>query len=872
MNIEFLYAMKTFRFYIGIFFIVVSLTAFGQSGSQPNTSKNNNIIDVINGHNEAIKANPGVNKEGEDGIEELYQRWLHFAGPRVKPDGTPYPPDILYKEWLKFNQTQLQPSYKTGGAAVWQYSGPFTTPANNGGNGRINCIRFQPGNPKIIWAGVPSGGLWKSIDSGATWSTNTDNLPNLGVTDIAINPRNPDTMFMATGDGYGYPVGANFFGGTYSTGIMRSIDGGYAWDTTGMTWSLTGANQICRLLINTANPNIILATASNGMWRSANGGNSWALVVKGNFKDIISNPLNPSEMFASSLNPSPFYKSLDTGKTWIALTTGFGSSAASFAMTPADTSIVYALVQGSLVSTSGTESYAGYVYKSSNSGVSWVFQGAVVATTFYGWYNLAINISPRDTNTVYVGGIDLAKSTNGGLTFSQITTDNGNPGNNYDHSDHRNIVFYPGSADTIYDGNDGGIFRSYDDGVNWTQISNGIQALEIYRIGSSATIPGLYYTGAQDNGINQADNGTWDFVRQGDGMTCIVDFDDPNTVYAATQYGYLVKSTDGGQSWSFSIEPEAGQWTAPIVMDPQNSSTLYYGGDQNIYKTINGGNTWSNISNGTNDGVPYNRIAISPANDNYVYISQINDDYPSTIDLHLSKDGGNTWTRLFGLPGGNQYVSGIAVERSSPDTVYISLSGYNAGIKVFKSVNGGTSWTNISTNLPNVPADCIVSEGSTLHGVYVGTDIGVFYLCDTSTNGNWTYYNNGLPNVIVDDMEIIPLTNKIRAATYGRGVWDGTLAGTLTSIETTNALNKEIHISPNPSTGIFNVSLPEYNGAAPAIYISDMYGGVIKQFSPAEISSNSRIALDLSDYASGIYTVTFIYANGIAVKKVDMLK
>jgi len=865
--------MKAIRVYLTISFFLAAATSFGQIGSQANISKDSSIVDIINAHNEGVKETSGLNKEGEDGIEELFQRWSHFAGPRVKPDGTAYPPDILYKEWLKFNSTQIQPSYKTGGTAVWQYSGPFATPGNNGGNGRINCIRFQPGNPQIIWAGVPSGGLWKSSDSGKTWSTNTDDLPNLSVTDIAINPRHADTMFMATGDGYGYQVGANFFGGTYSTGIMRSIDGGNTWDTTSMTWSLTGANQVFCLLLNTANPNIILATSNNGIWRSANGGNNWTQVAQGTFKDIISNPLNPSEIFASSLNSSPVYKSMDAGKTWVTLTTGFGATPASLAMTPADTSIVYALVQGPLVSSSsGTTSYAGYVYKSRNSGVSWAFQGAVSATTSYGWYTLAISLSPKDTNTVYVGGIDLAKSTDGGVSFTQITAYNGTPGYNYDHPDHRNIVFYPGSTDTIYDGNDGGIFRSNDGGTHWAQISSGIQALEIYRVGSSATSPGLFYVGAQDNGINQADNGAWDFVRQGDGMTCIVDFDDTNTVYAATQYGYLVKSTDGGQSWSFPIEPEAGQWTAPIVMDPKNSSTLYYGGDLNIYKTIDAGYNWTNISNGTDNGVPFNRIAIAPANSNYVYISQINNDYPGTIDLHLSKNGGNTWSRLFGLPGGNQYVSGIAVERSSPDTVYISLSGYNAGVKVFKSVNGGSSWTNISANLPNVPADCIVSEGSILHGVYVGTDIGVFYLCDTSTNGNWTYYNNGLPNVIVDDMEIIPLTNKIRAATYGRGVWDGTLAGTLTSIETTNALNKEIHISPNPSSGIFNISLPGYNGAAPSVYISDMYGRVVKQLSPGEVANNSRISVDLSGYASGIYTVTFIYSEGIAVKKIDLIK
>jgi photosystem II stability/assembly factor-like uncharacterized protein len=812
---------------------------------------------------------PALQKEEEDGPDELYKRWEHFTLNRINPDGSSFAPNIIYKEWAKY-QASLPKFKKQNKNGDWSYVGPVTAPGNAGGTGRINCLAFNPKNTQIMWAGTPSGGLWKSIDGGNTWNTNTDNIPNLGVTDIAINPRNTDTMFMATGDGYGYGIAnGTFFGGSYSNGIMRSVDGGNTWDTTSLNWERSQARQIYRVIVYPENPNIVVTLTNNGIWRSKDGGNTWINVLAQNVArctDIKLNVKNHSTMYAGGTG---FFISNDTGATWTKITfsPSISPGAMAIATAPSNDSMIYIMLFSGAASTSSPP-----LMRSLDGGKTWKTMSVVNSTKFYGYYTSGLAVNPVNANQVTVGGLNNFRSMDGGATWSQLTYDYGFPNNYYVHPDHRVHVYSPGSKDTIYDGNDGGLYRSTNGGTSWKLISGDIHAMELYRIGSQAYDPTILYAGAQDNGVNQMYNNKWTRVIGGDGMTCQVSWDDPAVAYGSWQNGNIQRTDNYGVSWKGIFPPSAGSanWTAPLVLDPFLPGTLYFGGSK-VYKSNDNGNTWTTISNPIITGMHISNIAVAPDDNQTIYVSLGSDQSAATQPPFLWKttDGGTTWSNISkGLAKASTYLTGISVDRRDPKMVAICLSGYINGQKVYFSKDGGATFINISAGLPNIPVNCIAFEYSVENGIYVGTDIGVFYKNDNT--GGWIPYNSGLPNVIVDQIEIFPAANKIRAATYGRGVWDGSLSGTISGIVQSSELDIEIRIYPNPTTsGIINIDLPKYNYHTPEIHVFNMLGQQVAAFRNI-LPNDNTTALDLSFLPAGIYNISLIYPEGRVSKKIQI--
>ncbi len=698
-----------------------------------------------------------------------FKRYEAFMLPRVYPSG------YLPAEAITAELSNLFSQTRSGAAGNWTAMGPTTVPTNglsypSAGIGRINCIRFDPQDNNIIWVGSPGGGLWKSINGGTSWTSNTDNFATLGVSDIAIHPTNSSIMYLATGD-----FDAS---DTYSIGVLKSIDGGVTWSTTGFTQSTSSYYRIGRLIINPTNPDVLIAATNAGIMRTANAGVTWTTVQTGIFSDLEFKPGDPNTVYAASYangGAARMYVSTNGG-TSFTLATGTPTSDAlriSVAVTPANPAVVYALI---------CNNAAGYkgLYKSTNSGVSYTLVNSTpnllsgdeagANSGGQGWYDLSLAVSPLDANLIYVGGVNTWKSTNGGTSFT-ITGHwyGGNSGNiPFVHADHHNFEFQPNSS-VIFTGNDGGVRKSTNGGSSWTDLSNGLQITQFYRLSIAKSNAEIVYAGAQDNGTNKYNAGAWQSVLGGDGMQPLVDYNNANIVYSAIQYGDIRRSTNGGTSYT-SIKPAAapnGAWITPYVLHPTTSTTIFAGYNE-IYKSTNSGSTWTALTNNLSGGSLYEVMAIAQSDANVIYAGLYNKLYKTT-------NGGTSWTSIVaGLPITQAAITSIAVSNTDANKIWVSFSGYAATAKVYYSANGGTTWTNVSTGLPNIPVNTIEYQNGTDDAIYVGTDVGVYYKSNTVA---WTSFMTGLPNVKVCDLDIHYATGKIRAATYGRGLWQSDLYG-----------------------------------------------------------------------------------------------
>ncbi|HEU4718694.1 MAG TPA: T9SS type A sorting domain-containing protein [Bacteroidia bacterium] len=693
------------------------------------------------------------NEEG--GGWQQFKRWEWFAEQRTYPSGNFPDPGILFDQYRVY-KTQYANQNARSASASWSFIGPHVVPGNGGGAGRINCITFDPNNSNIIWIGSACGGLWKSTDGGATWSSNTDLLPSLSISDIVIDPTNTQTMYIATGDKYGIYWQYETWG-HYSAGILKSTDGGNTWNPTTMNYSLANVVVIQRLIMDPSNTSVLFAATNAGIFKTTDAGVTWNNIRSGKYYDIEFNPGNDNIVYAG--DSTGFLRTTDAGVTWNYISGVTSGGRTSIAVTPANNNAVYVWCEnGGNVFT---------LYYSSNAGVSFSQKTDPSPNcTPYGYYDMVIEASPANANVLFAGGLDIARSTDGGTTWNTVSDWAGWPNTNYCHADNHAQKFLPGSSNTIFSCNDGGIFKSTDQGNTWNDLSGGIDIKQYYRMSSSFLTPSLMYAGAQDNGTDRITGlSAATQVNGADGQTCLVDYTNDNVVFVSSQGGYFLKSTDGGNTFN-ALTSFGCDWTSPLVMDPVDNNIMYMG-SSDVLKSTDNGNTWNNISNGYFDGSCVYSLVVSPANTNYIYAATFGNIYRTT-------NGGNTWTTITGtLPVGSAAITGISVSDNNPDALWVTFSGFSPGNKVFYSSDGGASWGNVSGTLPNIPVNCTVYQNGSNDIVYIGTDLGVFYT--DATLNDWQPYNTGLPNVIVDQLEINYPTSKLRAATYGRGIWESDL-------------------------------------------------------------------------------------------------
>ena len=759
-----------FSFLQVIVFLLFSFSSNAQNWAEMMRNPNANFYETQAAF-EAFWAGKSIEKG--KGYKQ-FKRWENYMKPRVYPSGNITLPSKTisnYKQWEADLAAAGIPKSTTGN---WTFVGPTGKPTG-GGAGRLNFVRFDPTNTNTMYVGAPDGGLWKTTNGGTSWTTNTDQLAVIGVSDFAIDPTNSQIMYLATGDMDG--------GDTYSIGVLKSTDGGATWNTTGLTWTVNQGRNIGRILINPTNPQIVMAFSSFGIFRSTNGGTTWTNPT-GSFSTIDAEfkPGDPNTVYACG---TAFKKSTDGGVTWVAATSGVPAAAnvsrMALAVTAANPAYVYILNAGTdygfysvIRSTDNGTTFTTRMSKTASNNILGWATGADAGGQ--GWYDLCINASPTNAEEVYTGGVNIWKSTNGGTSFARISNWTAT-GTTYVHSDIHDIIFVPGSSSTIMTACDGGIFKSTNNGTAWSDLSANLCIAQQYRIGLSTLTAGKQVAGHQDNGSNYTATGaTWAQKYGGDGMDCYIDRTTDNNMIVSLYNGDYARSTNGGTSFSDINDPTANgteEWVSPIHQDPTTSTVAFAGGRPALYKSTNiwGAASWTALGTPTGTGNIV-EFAIAPSNNQIIYALK-----SGTNAVSKSTNGGTSFTACStGLPTAVA-PTWVAISNTDPNVVFVTYSGYSASSKVYKSTNGGTSWTNISTGLPNIPVNCVVYENGSTNGdaIYVGTDLGVYYRDNSMTN-TWVDFSSGLPNNAVSDLEIYYGTTKaLKAGTFGRGTWTSDL-------------------------------------------------------------------------------------------------
>jgi photosystem II stability/assembly factor-like uncharacterized protein len=678
--------------------------------------------------------------------------------------------------------------------------------------GRVTCFAVNPRNPAEFYICAASGGVWKTNNDGTSWTPVFDDQGSYSIGTITLDPKNTKTVWVGTGENNSQRSVS------YGDGIYRSDDGGKTWRNLG----LKASEHIGRILVDPRDSNVIYVASAGPLWsgggdrgvfKSTDGGKTWKNVLtigeNTGVNDIEQDPNHPDTLLAAAYQrrrhqwtlidggpESAIYKSDDAGATWKKIKTGLPADEIGrigLAFSPVQTSLVYARVEAANKGTG--------IYRSTDSGESWEKRNDFGATAMY--YSQII-ADPNIAGRIYIPDTNLSTSDDGGKNVHPL-------GDRNKHSDSHAVWIDPANSDHLMVGCDGGVYESWEHGATW-QFKANLPITQFYDIDADNSKPYYYvYGGTQDNAslggpsrtrsASGIPNSDWFITTFGDGFVSRVDPQDPDTVYAESQNGVMVRfNRKTGEK--IGIQPAEAKndpplrwnWDAPMIVSPHSHTRLYFGA-QFLYRSDDRGNSWKKVSPDLSQHLdrnllpvmgriwPPDAVAKNSSTAFYGNISTISESaktegllYVGTDDgwVQVSENAGARWRKadLPAIPE-RAYISRVLASQHDTTTVYAAVDNHqNGDFKPYllKSVDRGATWTHIESDLPpNGPVLAIAEDPVTPQLLFIGTEFGIYFTLDGG--GKWIKLRGGMPTIAVKDLVIQKRENDLVAATFGRGIY-----------------------------------------------------------------------------------------------------
>ncbi|GAA4969191.1 glycosyl hydrolase [Algibacter aquimarinus] len=730
---------------------------------------------------------------------------------------------INYGQSSKKQQTHTLDSIKINGLK-WRSIGPSLT------SGRISDIAVNPNNPFEYYIATSSGGVWKTVNAGVEYIPLFDKQGSYSIGCITMDPNNANIIWVGSGENNNQRSVA------YGDGVYKSVDGGASWKNMG----LKNSEHIGKIIVHPKNSDIVYVAAigplwskggDRGLYKTIDGGQNWTQVLKidehTGITDLVMDPRNPDVLYAASLQRrrhvytyvgggpgSGLHKSVDGGATWKTINKGLPKTELGrigLAISPANPEIIYAIVEAA----NGKSGF----FASTNRGESWQKRGNHSTS---GNYYQEIIADPIQEHTIYSMDTWMSVSHDGGKTFNKV-------GEDTKHVDNHSMWINPNNNKHWLIGCDGGIYETFDAAKTWDFKEN-LPVTQFYKVAVDNDYP-FYnvYGGTQDNfslggpsrvltdhGITNSD---WFITKGGDGFESQVDPNNPDIVYAQSQYGFLARyDRKSGETVGIQPKERKGEdayrfnWDAPLIASKHKSGRLYFAANK-VFKSDDYGNSWEVISDDLSRNIERNKLKVY---DRVVSIDAVAKNrstslYGSIVAMsesllnenllavgtddglvHISEDGGANWNKINQISGApkQSYVNSVYLSRHNQNVIYVAFNHHKYGDfkpYIFKSSDKGKSWKSISNNLPE-RGSVYAFEEDTVNKelIFCGTEFGVFF--SNNSGERWRELDNGLPTIAVRDIAIQERENDLVLGTFGRGFYILDDYSSLRNIEATNVM------------------------------------------------------------------------------------